>query len=61
MSSIDQPDPNYSSKHEPRRTLIPSSRLHEQGHYSLEWFGSRSAFLAIWSIVYAMLCIGALA
>ena len=31
MSSIDQPDPNYSSKHEPRRTLIPSSRLHETG------------------------------
>jgi hypothetical protein len=31
MSSIDQPDPNYSTKHEPRRTPIPSSRLHETG------------------------------
>ena len=31
MSSIDQPAPNYSTKHEPRRTPIPSSGLHETG------------------------------
>ena len=31
MSSVEQPAPNYSTKHEPRRTPIPSSRLHETG------------------------------
>lgn len=60
MSLTDQPVSNNSAKKEHRRVPFRPPGCTRQRWHSLEWFGSRSAFLVMWSIVYAMLCIGAL-